>query len=231
MAQEFAKHCRKLLRRLRQYARLALALARAAVHGPKPLPSAVADRLTPSIINSCVVTPNRLWRGGKVDAAGAQALVGMGVKTVVNLELLHDDIDEFRRARSERPAQVGYYRIQEWEPFVVIAPRRLDEHVAEFIAIARTQPKPLYVHCRSGQNRTGVMVAAYRVLIENIAIEAAVAEMGQFQGVWFKLYADYICSLTGEHRASIERMAQQFEGTAQREASFSLTATACIDSE
>lgn len=221
---------RKGLRRVRQYARLTIALARAGVHGPKPLPSALAAGLTPSIINSCVVTPNSLWRGGKVDAAGAQALVGLGVKTVVNLELLHDDMDEFCTARSEHPAQVGYYRIQEWEPFVVIAPQRLDEHLAEFIAIARTQPKPLYVHCRSGQNRTGVMVAAYRVLIENSDIEAAVAEMGQFQGVWFKLYADYIRSLTGERRTSIERMAQQFESTTQREASFLLTATACSNS-
>jgi protein-tyrosine phosphatase len=216
-----------LVRRVQGVYRLSIAMARAAVHGPKPLPSALVDRLSPLIMNSCIVTPKALWRGGHINALGAQALVDLGVKTVVNLQFLHDDLDEFETTHSAVSNQIEYFRIQAWEPFVVIAPQRLDAHIAEFIAIVKTQPLPVYVHCRSGQNRTGVMVAAYRVLIENWAIEAAVAEMGHFQGVWFKLYAETIRSLVGEHRARIERLARQFEGTAKREAMLQLSPTGC----
>ncbi len=220
--------CIKLVRHLSGGYRLTIALAHAAFHGPKPLPKALVNSLSSTIINSCIVSPNRLWRGGSVDALGAQALVDLGVKTVVNLQFLHDDLDEFKTTHAKIDSQIQYFQIQAWEPFVVIAPQRLDDQIAEFIAIAKTQPLPLYVHCRSGQNRTGVMVAAYRVLVENMAIEAAVAEMGQFQGVWFKLYAQSIRGLTGERRATIERMAQQFEGTSKREALLQLSPAGCV---
>jgi protein tyrosine phosphatase len=38
-----------------------------------------------------------------------------------------------------------------------------------------TQPKPVFVHCRSGRNRTGVMIAAYRVF-NGMSNEDAIAD-------------------------------------------------------
>jgi protein tyrosine/serine phosphatase len=172
--------------------------------------NACSSSLSEAIPNSCVVSQGVLWRGSKPDAAGAASLLSLGVRTVVNLELLHDDMKAFQLAQ---PSQViseklYYFRIHEWEPNVVIAPSVLDSHVAEFLAIVKTQPKPIYVHCRSGENRTGVMVAAYRVLLEGWSPELAVAEMGKYKGIWFKEDAEYINSLRGEHRASLETSIQ-----------------------
>jgi protein tyrosine phosphatase (PTP) superfamily phosphohydrolase (DUF442 family) len=204
------------------------ALGLGACSGPDALPDACTIPLTKSVTNGCVVTPGTLWRGGKPDAAGAQALVNLGVKTVVNLELLHDDVTAFESARpnSAQSSTVSYFRVRDWEPNVVIATSVLDEHVAEFIAITKNQAKPIYVHCRSGQNRTGVMVAAYRVLVENAAIETAVAEMGKYQGVWFKQDAAYIHTLKGSHRLAIERMVRQ-QPRPQPEVKLVCTAAGC----
>ena len=196
---------------------------------PKPLADACASPLSPAIANSCVVVPNTLWRGAKPDVDGATTLVSLGVKTVVNLELLHDDLDAFRAARpsTASSANIDYFRISDWEPNVVIAPALLDSHVSDFIAIVKTQAKPIYVHCRSGQNRTGVMIAAYRVLLEGVSIESAIAEMQKYQGVWFKQDAEYLRSFTGEHRVRILKMAEARIGQIRPNAHLECSASGC----
>src|SRR3989440_12998530 len=69
-------------------------------------PSACTNDLGSPIPNFCVVTPNVLWRGAKPAQDGAAWLIQHGVRTIVNLELLHDD----RRAVSEaRPPSAGRY--------------------------------------------------------------------------------------------------------------------------
>ena len=172
-------------------------------------PAACTNDLGSPIPNFCVVTPNVLWRGAKPAQDGAAWLIQRGVRTIVNLELLHDD----RRVLGEaKPASTGrrelaYFRISDWEPNAVIAPALLDDHVAHFLAVVDSRPKPVYVHCRSGQNRTGVMVAAYRVIVEGLSRDAAIAEMRRYQGIWFKADSAYIRSLSSEHRDQIRRKA------------------------
>jgi hypothetical protein len=190
---------------------------------------ACKDPLSARIANSCIVSKDTLWRGAKPDEAAATELVNRGVRTVVNLELAHDDRDAFRESRPaiSEPLEIGYFRIREWEPNVVLAADRLDRHVAEFIAITRSQPKPIYVHCRSGQNRTGVMVAAYRVLEEMQPIDSAVAEMGGFQGIWFKQDAAYIRQLVGERATRLQAMADERVAALRAEATLLCSSAGC----
>ena len=196
---------------------------------PEPRANACPSPLSPAVANSCVVVPGALWRGGKPDALGAAALISLGVRTVVNLELLDDDRDAFRMARPSTTVStsIDYFRIRDWEPNVVIAPALLDSHVSDFIAIVKTQARPIYVHCRSGQNRTGVMIAAYRVMLEGASIESAIDEMRRYQGMWFKQDAEYLRGLTGEHRARIEKMTESRIGQIQREARLECSASGC----
>lgn len=184
--------------------------------------------LDPSIPNSCVVTEGALWRGGRPDAAGAAALVRGGVRTVVNLEMLLDDRETFDRAQVsvDGTHEIHYFRLRDWEPNVALAPRKLDDHVAHFIAIIRTQPKPIFVHCRSGQNRTGVMIAAYRVF-NGGDIEEAVAEMGRYGGIWFSSDAEYIRGLTPQRRAELEKRVAESVRRLRRDARILCVNTAC----
>src|SRR5882762_5801250 len=172
-------------------------------------PAACANDLGSPIPNFCVVTANVLWRGAKPAQDGAAWLIQRGVRTIVNLELLHDDRRVFAEARlaSARRYELAYFRIADWEPNAVLDPALLDDHVARFLAVVDKQPKPVYVHCRSGQNRTGVMVAAYRVIVEGLSRDAAIAEMRRYQGIWFKADSAYIRSLSSERRDEIRRKA------------------------
>lgn len=168
---------------------------------------ACANPLDAPIPNFCVVTPQVLWRGAKPDKDGAAWLIQHGVRTIVNLELIQDDELAFGQATvvDATHYEVGYFRIHDWEPLPLLAPSVVDDHVAHFLAIVSQQPKPIYVHCRSGMNRTGVMVAAYRVLIEGVSDEDAIAEMGRYRGQWFEIDANYIRGLVPSRREEIRR--------------------------
>jgi hypothetical protein len=207
----------------------ATALFLAACAAPAARADACSQPLIDSIANSCVVTKNVLWRGAKPDVAAATELIDRGVRAVVNLELAHDDRDAFLGAHPAlaEPRVIDYFRIHEWEPNVVLAPRLLDRHVAEFIAIVRSRAQPVYVHCRAGQNRTGVMVAAYRVLEENMPVESAIAEMKAYRGDWFKQDAVYIRRLVGGRAAKVRAMAAQKVARLQPDAQLLCTSAGC----
>lgn len=182
------------------------------------------DNLGSAIPNFCQVTPRMLWRGAKPDKEGAAWLVQQGVRTVVNLELLHDDLETFEQVRLDNTGkyQIGYYRVRDWEPLPAVAPDVTDKHVAQFLAIMQQAPKPVYVHCRSGENRTGLMVAAYRVIVEgedkDDVIEAAVAEMASYEGFWFETDASYIRGLTPQRREAIREQVKQWLPRLKQEA-------------
>lgn len=183
------------------------------------------------IARFCKTSAQTLWRGAKPDVAGAAWLVENGVRTVVNLELLQDDLPTFAQVqlRAATRADVGYFRVRDWEPMVVIAPAVVDERVAHFLAIVRTQPKPVYVHCRSGQNRTGLMVAAFRVLAEGMPTETAVTELARYEGLWFKADAQYIRGLTPARRAKIAQASLVWERKLRPAALLRCSDGACVD--
>ena len=168
---------------------------------------ACSNNLGSAIKNFCVVTPNVLWRGAKPDKDDAAWLIQHGVRTIVNLELILDDKHAFGQATVEdaNNYKVGYFRIHDWEPLRILAPSVVDDHVAHFLAIVIQQSKPVYVHCRYGENRTGVMVAAYRVLIEGVSNEEAIEEMRRYKALWLEADEIYIRGLLPKRREEIRR--------------------------
>ncbi|TJY58246.1 hypothetical protein E4T66_16245 [Sinimarinibacterium sp. CAU 1509] len=155
----------------------------------------------------CEVTPEVLWRGAQPDSDGAAWLLKNQVRTIVNLELVHDDLPVFEQLEidDDLNQRIGYFRIREWEPLPLLAPFIVDAHVAHFLAVVATQPPPIFVHCRAGRNRTGVMVAAYRILIEGLPVEDAIAELKRFHGAWSNVGAHYLRGLNLQRRTAILR--------------------------
>src|SRR5438552_10806455 len=90
-------------------------------------PSACTNDLGSPILNFCVVTPNVLWRGAKPAQDGAAWLIQHGVRTIVNLELLHDDRRAFGEARHTSAGRyaLAYFRISDWEANAALAPALL----------------------------------------------------------------------------------------------------------
>ncbi len=78
-----------------------------------------------------------------------------------------------------------------WPP--MNAPR--NAQVAEFLELLRANPgKKIFAHCRRGAERTGVMVAAYRMASEKWTPQQALDEMETFgfRGFWFRRLKKYV---------------------------------------
>ena len=57
----------------------------------------------------------------------------------------------------------------------------------------------MYVHCRAGENRTGVMIAAYKIIIDGQTSDAEMAaviyDMRSYKGFWSDSTTRYIKGL------------------------------------
>lgn len=116
------------------------------------------------------VTPY-LYRGAQPTRDGFKALAGMGVDIVVDLRLSGQ--------ASEKKVVDRFGMKYVAIPWHCMFPS--DKKTAQFLAVLRKNPKKkVFVHCRFGDDRTGMMVAAYRMAVENWTPEEAWKEMRQF---------------------------------------------------
>jgi protein-tyrosine phosphatase len=144
------------------------------------------------IKNFCEVKANTLWRGAKPDDHAAW-LINQGVKTIINLEWLHDDLDDIQDARVNQGLyQIDYFQVKTWEPLYAFTPQEADEDVIHFLAVINQAKSPVYVHCRAGENRTGVMIAAYKIISERQNVTEVLNEMQSYRGFWSNATTKYI---------------------------------------
>ena len=166
-------------------------------------PGACRDDLGSPIRNFCVITPGMLWRGETPTRADAKWLVEHGVRTVISLQL--DVRPSFESARLDPGVvdSVTYFRVRDFVATQVLTHRHLDDHVAEVLAIIQEAPKPVLISCRAGVDRTGVIAAAYRILVDGKSQEEAIKEMDGFHSPWDPLNNRYVRSITGARKARI----------------------------
>lgn len=167
------------------------------------LPGACRDDLGAPIRNFCVIEPGMLWRGETPTRTDAQWLVAHGVRTVISLQL--DVRHSFETAHLDPGVvdSVTYFRVRDFSATQVLTHRHLDDHVAEVLAIIQEAPKPALISCRAGVDRTGVIAAAYRMLVDGMSQEEAIREMDGFQSPWNPLNNRYVRSITGARKARI----------------------------
>jgi protein tyrosine/serine phosphatase len=168
---------------------------------------ACSSDLDSPIRNFCVVTPGVLWRGERPNHADATWLVERRVGTVVDLQVILNDHTAFDEVAlsPDFAHSVDYFHLPDFEPLHIVNWSLLDSHVAQFLAIISEAPKPVYVHCLDGIDRTNALVGAYRVLIEGASREEAIAEMARFHSPYSRFDAKYISALDGDRRADIMR--------------------------
>ena len=113
------------------------------------------------------VTPT-LYRSAQPDETSGEALQKLGIKTVLS----------FRKRDKDEPLHktpgitFKRYPLHTW-----------DIEEKDILAVLRilNDPanQPILVHCTHGADRTGLMMASYRMIVQNWSKETAIAEMKQ----------------------------------------------------
>jgi protein tyrosine/serine phosphatase len=191
---------------------------------------ACSNDLDSPIRNFCVVAPQVLWRGEKPNGKDAAWLVDHHVGTVVNLEVFFNDHRAFDEAAADPDSsrRVDYFHLPDFEPVHIINWSLLDDHVAEFLAIVSEAPKPVYVHCLDGIDRTNALVAAYRVLIEGDSREKAIEEMARFHSPYHRFDARYISGLEGDRRVQIMHKVSKWRSRLKPSAQIACSGGKCL---
>jgi tyrosine-protein phosphatase SIW14 len=130
---------------------------------------------------------NALYRGGQPSDEGLRRLSQLGIKTV--LDLREDD----ERSRSEElKAQAAGLRYFNLPMGNISKPsdKRVDAAMA---VISSAENQPVFVHCRRGSDRTGTIIAIYRIEYDGWTSQAAKEEAKRFGlGFWQIRMSDYI---------------------------------------
>src|SRR5262245_12530258 len=126
----------------------------------------------PGVPNAGRVT-GRLYRGGQPSDEGLKALKREGVDTIVSFTLdTEGGREEARQAES-----IGLHFVHlPWS--ATGAPPR--EYIDRFLAIASDASSVVFAHCKAGSDRTGLMIAAYRVRVDRWTADDALEEMDAF---------------------------------------------------
>jgi protein tyrosine/serine phosphatase len=116
---------------------------------------------------------DNFYRGEQPDPADYGSLAKLGVKTVINL-IKGGDPDEQRLVES---AGMKFYAIP-----MTTSDRPSDAAVTKFLGLVNNPANlPVYVHCKGGRHRTGVMTAVYRMTKDGWSADQAFAEMKKYR--------------------------------------------------
>jgi protein tyrosine/serine phosphatase len=160
---------------------------------PRVRPAEWAQPVIASTLDNCFRVSDDLFRSAQPGRADLPDLQALGIKSVITLRSFHFD-DVFERS--------GFHVIQ--------YPMSADSvSVSDLVAVLRqfrAAEKPVLVHCWHGSDRTGFIVAGYRMVYQNWSRESAIAELalGGF-GYHEKSYPDITKTLREMDLAAVKK--------------------------
>ena len=129
----------------------------------------------------------KLYRGGQPKQGGLQKLSSLGIKTIINLR--DDDEHEQTEEAEARAAGFQYFNI----PMARLG-RPSDKTIEDVLALLnKSENQPVFVHCKLGSDRTGTVIAIYRMEHDGWTSEQAKAEAKHYgMNIWQMEMKDYI---------------------------------------
>ena len=114
-----------------------------------------------------------VFRGAQPDAAGMENLKRLGVKSIVNLRM---EGDAWKEEATLASAHGILYTNVPLRGFG----RPTDEQMGRVLALIESMPGPVFIHCQHGCDRTGTVVACYRMKHDGWTTEKAMDEARRY---------------------------------------------------
>jgi protein tyrosine phosphatase (PTP) superfamily phosphohydrolase (DUF442 family) len=147
---------------------LFLSAAAASAAGPVERPAEWATAVDGTCVKNLYKIEDGLYRGAQPNAEGFKELCGLGVKAI--LDVAGGAGDDALVAKDS--VKLFHVPMRAWG--------LRDDRVLEALRVM-TDPanRPLLIHCQHGADRTGALVALYRVVVQGWTKEKAVEEMNR----------------------------------------------------
>ena len=130
-----------------------------------------------------------LYRGAQPRDGSLKHLRELGITTIVDLRAENSSL----RKREKIEAEALGMRFVSI-PLGGFSPPAKDQITTFLLLFAGHSPGAVFVHCRLGEDRTGVFVAAYRMAIDHWTVDEAIKEMHffGFNRFWHPAMVTYI---------------------------------------
>ena len=140
---------------------------------------ASADPSVKGVPNFHIVN-DQVLRGGQPTDAGFKNLADMGVKTIVDLQ------EEGDRAKGEKRLvkALGMKYVNIPMKGMTTPSEKQISHALK--ALNNTSDGPVFIHCKRGADRTGVVIACYRVQHDNWDNQKALGEARNYGMSWYQ---------------------------------------------
>jgi protein tyrosine/serine phosphatase len=112
---------------------------------------------------------DRLYRGAEPDATAIKNLGRLGIKTIIDLRTPHE-VWKKEGARAEAVG-IAYTNV----PLNGLG-RPTDEQVDHILDLIAASPSPVFIHCEHGCDRTGTIIACYRIRHDHWPLPKALNE-------------------------------------------------------
>lgn len=123
-----------------------------------------------------------LYRGGQPTRKGCERLSAMGIKTILNVRGGENTDLEFLNG-----VPIAC-KVRPMSPWKII-----DDDVVWFLKLASDPANgPIFLHCHRGSDRTGCLVAMYRVVVQGWERDKAIAEMTADGNGFHSMFQDLI---------------------------------------
>jgi uncharacterized protein (TIGR01244 family) len=128
-----------------------------------PLSAAGQQAATDVAIARFQQVDEHLYRGAQPDKLGLTRLQALGVRTVLNIRDEGDAAVENER-RIVESLGMRFVHIPIRDGNIFNWSRRIPtETVTRFFDVLGSEPGPVFIHCKRGTDRTGALVAIYRI--------------------------------------------------------------------
>lgn len=153
---------------------------------------------------------DHVYRGAQPSEQGFQALAQMGVQTVVDLRRDGENHEHFLEdeARLVEAAGMRYVSVPMQG---VVAPS--NEQIARVLAVLNSGER-VFVHCREGKDRTGAIIACYRITHDKWSRPSAIQEANGYGMHWYEVgLRTYVMQFREEDLTNTRSASQRTESS------------------
>jgi protein tyrosine phosphatase (PTP) superfamily phosphohydrolase (DUF442 family) len=120
-----------------------------------------------------------LFRGAQPDSAGIKTLKSLGIKAIIDLRMPGQV-----RKLEQTEASAGGILYTNIPMRGMASPT--EEQVRQVLSLVENFPGPVFIHCQHGCDRTGTVIACYRIQHDHWTREVAFSEARHYGISWFE---------------------------------------------